>query len=299
MICGRARAAPSALLRRGRRGAQLLPRGRPAAHGRVAAEPGDPAARGRARRRAVHAHDAPRRADRRRGGGCSPTAAPRCRPSTPRSRTRCGRDAACSGRCGSAPRPRRATRSARRCSRGCARSTPGSRSTPRRRRPGTSAASCSAAGSTSRSGSAPSRCPGSRGGTLAHEPMYVLMRRAHRLAGADEVALDALRDDRFVVPGDGLNAGFDRRLRLLCRGTVRARTVVAGDLGRRRVAARRRRRRARDRARGAQRRRRTCAARGSRRSDRCRSSSSGARTTTRRVLQTFLEVATPAPEPAP
>ena len=59
-----ARAAPPALLRRGRRGAQLLARGRSAAHGRLAREPGDPAARGRARRRALRPHDPQRDADR-------------------------------------------------------------------------------------------------------------------------------------------------------------------------------------------------------------------------------------------
>jgi hypothetical protein len=32
-----------------------------------------------------------------------------------------------------------------------------------------------------------------------------------------ELSLDAVRDDRFVVPAEDLNAGFNRRLRLLGR----------------------------------------------------------------------------------
>ena len=125
MIRSRGRAAPSALLRRGRGGAELLARGRPAAHGRVAGEPGDPAARGRARRRAVRAHDPQRRAHRGGAAAARRRRGARCRRSTPRSPTPRGRGAACSGRCGSAPRRRRATRSARRCSRGCASAHPG------------------------------------------------------------------------------------------------------------------------------------------------------------------------------
>ena len=100
-----ARAAPSALFRGGRRGAQLLPRGRSVAHGRVAAQRGDPPARERAGRRAVHAHDAARRADR---GG--PAAARRRRVRAGRGRRGVrGRDprrgAACSARCGSGTTP--------------------------------------------------------------------------------------------------------------------------------------------------------------------------------------------------
>jgi DNA-binding transcriptional LysR family regulator len=59
--------------------------------------------------------------------------------------------------------------------------------------------------------------PGLARRTLLRERMYVLMRSSHRLVGADSVALEALRGDRFVVPGEELNAGFNRRLRLLCR----------------------------------------------------------------------------------
>ena len=58
--------------------------------------------------------------------------------------------------------------------------------------------------------------PGLARRTLAHETMRVLMRASHRLAGASEIALEALRDDRFVVPRADLNAGFNRRLRSLC-----------------------------------------------------------------------------------
>jgi hypothetical protein len=47
--------------------------------------------------------------------------------------------------------------------------------------------------------------------------MYVLMRRTHRLAGASELELEALRGDRFVLAAEHLNPGFDRRVRLLCR----------------------------------------------------------------------------------
>jgi hypothetical protein len=47
--------------------------------------------------------------------------------------------------------------------------------------------------------------------------MHVYMRRTHRLAGCDELAFEALRGDRFVVPAEDLNAGFNRRVRLLCR----------------------------------------------------------------------------------
>ena len=54
------------------------------------------------------------------------------------------------------------------------------------------------------------------------------MRRSHRLAGAGELELEALRDDRFVLPAEDLNAGFNRRVRLLCREHgFEPRTVVA------------------------------------------------------------------------
>jgi hypothetical protein len=47
--------------------------------------------------------------------------------------------------------------------------------------------------------------------------MHVLMRSGHRHAPAGELSLDALREDRFIVPAEDLNAGFNRRLRRLCR----------------------------------------------------------------------------------
>lgn len=59
--------------------------------------------------------------------------------------------------------------------------------------------------------------PGLARRVVVRERMYVLMRRSHPLAGAASLQLDALRDARFVVPGEVLNAGFNRRLRLLCR----------------------------------------------------------------------------------
>ena len=58
--------------------------------------------------------------------------------------------------------------------------------------------------------------PGLMRRTLVHEPMYVLMRRGHRLCLEAEVSLDAFSNDRFVVPGAGLNTGFNRRLALMC-----------------------------------------------------------------------------------
>jgi DNA-binding transcriptional LysR family regulator len=65
--------------------------------------------------------------------------------------------------------------------------------------------------------------------TLARERLHVLMRRSHRHAGADALALGDLRGDRFVVPGEELNPVFDRRLRALCaeHGFTPA-TLVAG-----------------------------------------------------------------------
>jgi DNA-binding transcriptional LysR family regulator len=67
--------------------------------------------------------------------------------------------------------------------------------------------------------------PGLARMTLAHERMQVLMRASHRLAGAASVTLEQLRSDRFVVPSEDLNAGFNRRLRRLC-ATFEPRTVV-------------------------------------------------------------------------
>ncbi len=50
--------------------------------------------------------------------------------------------------------------------------------------------------------------------------MHVLMRRGHRLSGAEVVRLEQLRGDRFVVPAEDLNPGFNRRLRALCASTA-------------------------------------------------------------------------------
>jgi DNA-binding transcriptional LysR family regulator len=58
--------------------------------------------------------------------------------------------------------------------------------------------------------------PGLARRVVVREPMWVLMRGEHRHAGAAELSLDALRGDRFVIPADDLNAGFNRRLRRLC-----------------------------------------------------------------------------------
>ena len=110
-----------------------------------------------------------------------------------------------------------------------------------------------------------------------------------------ELALDALRDGRFVVPGRGLNAGFDRRLRLLCREPASSRgpsspgssgTTASG----RRATTSSRSPPSASRATP----RRTCARRCSCPSSTCRSSSSGARTTTRRSCGRSSTLATPA-----
>src|SRR3954452_18699716 len=55
--------------------------------------------------------------------------------------------------------------------------------------------------------------PGLRRAPLTLEPVHVLMRRAR----PSPVTLHDLRGCRFVVPGTGLNEGFTRRLRVLCR----------------------------------------------------------------------------------
>jgi DNA-binding transcriptional LysR family regulator len=64
---------------------------------------------------------------------------------------------------------------------------------------------------------------------LVREPMHVLMRSGHRLAGRAELGLAQLRGDRFVVPAEDLNPVFNRELRTLCaeHGFTPAR-VVAG-----------------------------------------------------------------------
>src|SRR5262249_2490617 len=68
--------------------------------------------------------------------------------------------------------------------------------------------------------------PGLTRRRLSDDAVHVLMRSSHRLSGWDAVAISALRDARFVVPGEDLNGGFHRRLRALC-GFEPA-TVVAG-----------------------------------------------------------------------
>jgi len=65
--------------------------------------------------------------------------------------------------------------------------------------------------------------------TLSQEPVHVLMRSAHRLAGTREIRLAQLERDRFVVPAQALNRRFNDRLSALCRAQGFApRTVVAG-----------------------------------------------------------------------
>jgi LysR family transcriptional regulator, benzoate and cis,cis-muconate-responsive activator of ben and cat genes len=58
--------------------------------------------------------------------------------------------------------------------------------------------------------------PGLARRVLRREPMLVLLRAGHALAGADEVRIEQLGGDRFVVPAEDLNAGFNRRLRAFC-----------------------------------------------------------------------------------
>jgi DNA-binding transcriptional LysR family regulator len=58
--------------------------------------------------------------------------------------------------------------------------------------------------------------PGLARRALSHERMRVLMRRGHRLSLEEEVRLEQLRGDRFVVPAEDLSPGFNRRLRALC-----------------------------------------------------------------------------------
>jgi DNA-binding transcriptional LysR family regulator len=70
--------------------------------------------------------------------------------------------------------------------------------------------------------------PGLARRVLRHERMHVFMLRSHRFASASQLELEALSGDRFVVPSEELNAGFNRRLRRLCREHgFEPRTVVA------------------------------------------------------------------------
>jgi DNA-binding transcriptional LysR family regulator len=65
--------------------------------------------------------------------------------------------------------------------------------------------------------------------TLCQEPVHVLMRSTHRLAGTREIRLAQLERDRFVVPAQSLNRRFNDRLCALCRAQgFTPRTVVAG-----------------------------------------------------------------------
>jgi DNA-binding transcriptional LysR family regulator len=71
--------------------------------------------------------------------------------------------------------------------------------------------------------------PGIARGILCQEPIHVLMRSTHRLAGTRELGLDRLAGDRFVVPARALNRRFNDRLDALCRARgFTPRTVVAG-----------------------------------------------------------------------
>jgi DNA-binding transcriptional LysR family regulator len=58
--------------------------------------------------------------------------------------------------------------------------------------------------------------PGLSRRVLLESRMWVLMRRSHRLAGVGELSLERLRGDRFAIPGEDLNSGFNRRLRRRC-----------------------------------------------------------------------------------
>src|SRR4051812_40123305 len=55
--------------------------------------------------------------------------------------------------------------------------------------------------------------PGVERRRLSDDAVHVLMRSSHRLAGWDSVSIDALRSDRFVVPGEDLNGGVPPRVR--------------------------------------------------------------------------------------
>ena len=57
------------------------------------------------------------------------------------------------------------------------------------------------------------------------------MRRTHRLAAAGELELEALRGDRFVIPAEDLNAGFNRRAAAaLPRARFEPATLVASAI---------------------------------------------------------------------
>ncbi|WP_053227786.1 LysR family transcriptional regulator [Solirubrobacter soli] len=56
--------------------------------------------------------------------------------------------------------------------------------------------------------------PGLARRVLSRERMHVYMRRTHPLAGAEELSVEVLRGARVVIPADDLNSGFNRRLRM-------------------------------------------------------------------------------------
>ena len=94
---------------------------------------------------------------------------------------------------------------------------PVSPSTPRRRPPATSAASCSATGSTSRSGSAASRCPGWRGGRCCASGCTCSCGARTGSRALPSSSWKRCGATASCSPPTDLNAGFNRRVRLLCR----------------------------------------------------------------------------------
>jgi DNA-binding transcriptional LysR family regulator len=71
--------------------------------------------------------------------------------------------------------------------------------------------------------------PGLSRRVLSHEPLQLLMRRGHRLAGRAELDLARLRGNRLVIPAEDLNPAFNRRLRALCaEHDFQPTTIVAG-----------------------------------------------------------------------
>ena len=154
----------------------------------------------------------------------------RCRPSTRPSRTPRGRGAACSARCGSAARRRRATRSARRCSRGCASAIPGIEVDASEATTGNLCRELLSHRLDVAIGFCTEPVPGLARRTLLREPA-VRADAAQRTAAAASAKCASTRCARIASwsPASGLNAGFNRRLRLLCREHgFEPRTVVAG-----------------------------------------------------------------------
>ena len=242
---------------------------------RVAAEPGDPPARGRARRRAVRAHDPPGRADR---GGAAAARRRRRRACRRRRRVRqrgARRAAACSARCGSAAHPRRATRSGRRCSPGCASSIRASRSTRAEATTGNLCRELLSHRLDVAIGFCTEPVPGLARRTLPSERPRAGRPGTCRRRGAVGADLrEPLRD-----PGEELNPGSTRACGCSAASTASPDRHRRVHLGRGRVAAGRRRRDARQRAGGAGTCRPAWCPRGWYRSTSPRSSWYGARTT--------------------